>query len=219
VRKHYIGQGLPAEKVQTIYNGIDVESLKPLANKHNRHLLVGWVGRFETWKGADTFVDAARSILSTRTDVRFLMVGTGPEEQAVRRRVEADHALAGAVQLAGFRSDALDLIAGCDLFVNSSVEPEPLSRSALEALACGVPVVASACGGNPEIVAHAKNGLLFTPGDPTSLAAALMRLIGNADERASCSREARRRAETTFAAERYVQAVSQVYAELLERKE
>jgi glycosyltransferase involved in cell wall biosynthesis len=218
VRKHYLGEGLKAEKVQTIYNGIDVENLKPRAKEKREYVLVGWFGRFELWKGAITFVEAARIILSKRDDVRFLMAGTGPEEQAIRRRVEVDTILAKGIRLLGFRPDALDLIAGCDLFVNSSIEPEPLSRSALEALACGVPVVASDSGGNPEIVAEGENGLLFTPGSSVSLAAALMRLIEDEALRTRCSREGRRRAEALFNAERYVHGVSSLYAEILDGK-
>jgi glycosyltransferase involved in cell wall biosynthesis len=219
VREHYIGEGLPAGKVQTIYNGIDVESLKPRAKEKRGYVLVGWSGRFELWKGAITFVDAARIILSKRDDVRFLMAGTGPEEQTIRRRVEADAILAKGVRLAGFRPDALDLIAGCDLFVNSSIEPEPLSRSALEALAFGVPVVASDSGGNPEIVAQGENGLLFEPGNAGSLEAALTRLIDDEALRTRCSREGRRRAEALFNAERYVHAVSSLYAGILDGKD
>ncbi len=215
VREHYIREGLSPERIRTIYNGVDVESITPRAKEKREYVLVGWSGRFELWKGAATFVDAARIILSERGDVRFLMTGTGPEEQNIRRIVETDQILAKGVELAGFRPDALDAIAGCDLFVNSSIEPEPLSRSALEALACGIPVVASDCGGNPEIVAQGKNGLLFEPGSPTSLAAALTQLIEDEALRSRCSREGRRRAEAIFNAERYVDAVSSLYAEIL----
>ncbi len=219
VREHYIAEGLPAGKVLTIYNGIDVKSFKPRAKEARGYLLVGWSGRFESWKGAVTFVDAARIVLSRRDDVRFLMTGTGPEERALRGIVEGDPVLARGVLLAGFRSDALDLIAGCDLFVNSSIEPEPLSRSALEALACGVPVVASNRGGNPEIVAQGENGLLFESGDAASLASALARLIDDEGLRTRCARESRRRAETLFNAERYVGGVSSLYAEILDGKD
>jgi glycosyltransferase involved in cell wall biosynthesis len=216
VRRHYVGEGLAPDKVQTIYNGIDVRRLKPRPKVRRDYVLIGWFGRFERWKGATTFVEAARLVRSKATNVRFLMVGTGPEEEAIRRTVEGDRSLAAGVELTGFRSDAIELLAGCDVLVNSSIEPEPLSRSALEALACGVPVVASDSGGNPEIVGPKNTGLLFRTGDASSLAAALDRLVENGAMRERLSAEARQRAETLFNAEQYVGAVSALYAAALE---
>jgi glycosyltransferase involved in cell wall biosynthesis len=119
------------------------------------------------------------------------------------------------VRLTGFRSDVLDLVADCDIFVNTSVEPEPFSHSALEATALGIPVVASACGGLPEIVAAGKNGLLFRPGDARSLADALLKLLDDRDMRVRFGIEGRRRAERLFSLERHVKAIEAVYGEIL----
>jgi glycosyltransferase involved in cell wall biosynthesis len=120
------------------------------------------------------------------------------------------------VHLTGFRNDVRDLIAGCDIFVNSSIEPEPLGHSALEAMAFGVPVVASACGGLPEVVEHEVSGLLFEPGDDEALAGALLKLIDDGDLRSRFGIASRRRAERIFSLENHVKTIQAVYDEVIE---
>jgi glycosyltransferase involved in cell wall biosynthesis len=216
VRDHYIGEGLPAGLVQTVYDGVDLAALVPRAPARNERVLVGWFARFERWKGCDQFVEAARIVLARRHDAEFIMAGAGPEEPNVRSRVESDPAFAARFHLPGFRKDALDLMAGCDIVVNSSIEPEPLSNTALEALALGRPVVASNRGGNPEIVDHGVNGLLYDTMDPESLAAALLRLVEDEALRRRFGAAGRARAESLFDAEAYSRGIQSLYAEILD---
>jgi len=219
VADHYIREGLPADKVSAVYNGVDTERLRPrdgMKRGDGDKLLVGFFGRLERWKGVDILLDSAGDILTRRDDVRFLIAGTGPEEKELKRRVDEDPTLKSGIELLGFREDALDLLAGCDIALNTSIEPEPLSRSALEALALGVPVIASNAGGNPEIVEHGRNGMLFENGDSAGLAEALDRLLSDESLRKSCSAEARLRAERLFSADRYVREIETVYSDILE---
>jgi glycosyltransferase involved in cell wall biosynthesis len=119
------------------------------------------------------------------------------------------------VRLAGFRSDVREIIAGCDVFVVSSIKPEPLGHSALEAMALGIPVVASACGGLVEVVAHETSGLLVEPGNARALADALMRILGDGDLRDRLGIEGRRRAERIFGLDRHVKTIEDVYESVL----
>lgn len=217
VAEHYVREGLPASKVEYIYNGIDLEAVRPApeTSAGKRSLTVGWFGRLDEWKGAATLIDAAMIVLGERPDVRFMIAGTGPEEGALRGRIEVNPLLSRNISFLGYRKDTIDLLSGCDLAVQTSIEPEPLSRSALEALACGIPVVASDCGGTPEIVEDGRCGLLVEPGNPVMLADAILKLAGNDDMRASFGKEARRRAESLFSAERYVKGVEGVYDAIL----
>lgn len=215
VREHYIRQGLPRNKLQTVYNGIDTEVLAPRPKERRGELLVGWVGRIEPWKGGVTFIDAARLLASERRDLRFLMVGTGPEESRIRAIVAASPLLRDTVTLAGYRSDSRDLLADCDVFANTSIEPEPLSRSALEALAFGLPIAASNSGGNPEIVVDGENGFLFEPGNHAGLAEVIRRLADDAGLRSRLGAESRRRAETIFSAGRHRREIESVYAAII----
>ena len=215
VRMHYVREGLPLTKLQTVYNGIDTIALRPRAREKRDHVLIGWFGRFERWKGGQTFIEAARILAGDRSDTRFLLVGTGSEESQMRGLVAGDPVLENVVSFAGYRDDFLNLLADCDVLANTSTEPEPLSRSALEALAFGIPVVASNCGGNPEIVIDGKNGFLFEPGSPVGLAAALRKLADDGGLRAKLGAEGRRRAETLFSAERYMHEIEAVYADII----
>jgi glycosyltransferase involved in cell wall biosynthesis len=214
VREHYVREGLPGTKLQTVYNGIDTIALRPRARDKRDYVRVGWFGRFEGWKGGQTFIDAARIITERRRDVRFLMVGTGSEESRLRAVVSEDPVLRSSITLSGYRDDFLDLLADCDILANTSIEPEPLSRSALEALAFGIPVIASNCGGNPEIVINGKNGFLFEPGDTVGLAGALRRLADEHGLRSSFGAEGRRRAEALFSAERHMHEIETVYGDV-----
>jgi len=216
VRYHYIDQGLSAARVLTIYDGVDLTSLTPRPPRHGNRVKIGWFARFERWKGCSQFVDAARIVLDQRDDAEFIMAGTGPEEALIRKMAQSDPILAGRFSVPGFRKDAPELMALCDIVVNSSIEPEPLSNTALEALALGLPVVASNRGGNPEIVDHGVTGLLYEALSPRSLAEALVRLVADAGLRDECGRAARARAERLFDADAYARRVQDLYAEIIE---
>ena len=213
---HYAAQGLPGDRILTVYDGIDVASLRPRPKPARDRVLIAWAGRLVSWKGASVLVETAETILARRSDADFVIAGAGPELPGLREKIERSALLRDRVHLAGFRNDVRDLIAGCDIFVNSSIEPEPLGHSALEAMAFGVPVVASACGGLPEVVEHEVSGLLFEPGDDEALAGALLKLIDDGDLRSRFGIASRRRAERIFSLENHVKTIQAVYDEVIE---
>ncbi len=211
---YYAAQGFRRDRVVAVYDGIDVTALRPSGRAPRGRVLVGWAGRLVAWKGVSLLVEAAETALSRRPEAEFVIAGAGPDLAALRERVERSAVLRNRLRLPGFRSDVRDLIAGCDVFVNTSIEPEPLSHSTLEAMALGVPIVAPRCGGFPELVADGMSGLLFEPGRADSLADALTKLIGDAPLRASFGAEGRRRAEKIFSLERHVGSIEAVYDEI-----
>ena len=217
VAGHYLAQGFPRDRIATVYDGVDVGSLRPRTKPARDRILIVWAGRLVSWKGASVLVEAAETILERRLDADFVIAGTGPELPGLRERIERSALLRDRVHLAGFRDDVRDLIAGCDVFVNSSIEPEPLGHSALEAMALGVPVVASACGGLPEVVEHGVSGLLFEPGNDEALAGALLKLIDDGDLRSRFGIESRRRAERIFSLANHVKTIETVYSAVIER--
>jgi glycosyltransferase involved in cell wall biosynthesis len=217
IADHYLAQGLPRSKVITVYDGIDVKSLRPRSKGTSDRILIAWVGRLVSWKGASTLIEAAEMLVKKQANMDFVIAGAGPELPGLRDKIEHIPLLRDRVQLAGFRNDARDLIADCDIFVNTSIEPEPLGHSALEALAFGIPVVASDCGGLPEIVQHGKNGFLVEPCDARALAESLVKLINNVGLRARFGIESRRRAERLFSLENHVSAIETIYEAAIER--
>ncbi len=216
VADHCAAQGLRGDRIVAIHDGIDVSSLRPRNRGVRERALIGWAGRVVSCKGASLFVDAAERVLERRSDTDFVVAGSGPELAGLRERIERSGLLKDRVSLAGFRSDVRDLIADCDVFVNTSVELEALGHSALEAMALGVAVVAPALGGLVELVAHESSGLLFEPGDARSLADALLKLLDDREARIRFGIEGRRRAERLFSLERHVRAIESVYDEIVE---
>jgi glycosyltransferase involved in cell wall biosynthesis len=143
-----------------------------------------------------------------RGSYRASIVGDGPD------RPEVEAALGDAGELLGERGDVPQLLASADVFVLSS-RSEGLPMSILEAMAAGLPVVASAVGGIPELVADGETGLLVPPGDADALAAALQRLVGDPELRRRMGAASAERAEREFSLEAVRAAHVALYDRLL----
>jgi glycosyltransferase involved in cell wall biosynthesis len=146
--------------------------------------LVGSVARIDTWKGFDTLLAAWPDMRRERPDVELVVAGSpvgGKDEYAEQLRRRA--ASLPGVHWLGHRSDVAELMADLDVFVQVSSEPEPFGLVIVEALACGVPVVAGAAGGpleilGPEAATRVTDaGRLVPPADPHTLAAAVSELL------------------------------------------
>jgi glycosyltransferase involved in cell wall biosynthesis len=142
--------------------------------------LVGAVGRVDTWKGFDVLLDAVPVVQASRPGTMFVIAGP----KVADKEEFADHLAARAAALTdvhwlGPRLDIADLLADLDVFVLPSIEPEPFGLVVVEALASGVPVVATAAGGPLEIMGPlgAEAGTLVPPRDADSLAAAIAALL------------------------------------------
>ena len=149
------------------------------------------VGRLAAPKDPLTLL---RALARVRHPARVTLVGDGPEREAVEAEA---HSLGLDVELAGSRCDVAELLARADVFVLSS-RSEGAPISILEAMAAGLPVVASDVGGVPELVVDGVTGLLVPPGDPAALAAALERLLADAALRRRLGAAGRERAEERF---------------------
>lgn len=171
------------------------------------------VGRLRAPKDFTTLVRAVAALAPG--SVRLRIAGDGPDRAEVADEV-AQLGLDGAVELLGARDDVADLLAGADAFVLST-DSEGLPMSVLEAMAAGLPVVASAVGGVPELVRDGETGALVPPRDPNALAAAIAGLAADADLRARLGDAARRRAEREFALPTFQRAHLDVYRDGLER--
>jgi glycosyltransferase involved in cell wall biosynthesis len=171
------------------------------------------VGRLRAPKDFTTLVRAVAALAPG--SVRLRIAGDGPDRAAVADEV-ARLGLDGAVELLGARDDVADLLAGADAFVLST-DSEGLPMSVLEAMAAGLPVVASAVGGVPELVRDGETGALVPPRDPKALAAAIAGLAADAGLRARLGDAARRRAEREFALPTFQRAHLDVYRDGLER--
>jgi len=159
----------------------------------------------------DTLLIAWRQVRETLPAARLLIVGDGPDRPRVESLV-AGLWLGEHVTLAGMREDVPRLLAASDLLVHATAGWEGMGLSLLEAMAAGLPVVASRVGGVAEAVEDGETGLLVPPGSPAALAQALLRLLTDPATRAAMGARGRRRAIERFDLQRMLDATASLYA-------
>lgn len=162
--------------------------------------VVGFVGRFEPRKGVMDLVEAAPRIRAARPDVRVVLIGDDPydsdPEYAARVRAAGDD-----VELVGWVHDAAAAMRHLTVLVAPSRE-EPFGTVLSEAMAAGVPVVATEVDGLPEVVTHGVDGMLVAPGDVDALVAAVLGVLERRDEMSAAARQAARRFDADVYASR-----------------
>jgi glycosyltransferase involved in cell wall biosynthesis len=178
--------------------------------------IVGSVGSLVGHKGHRYFVEAAAEIAKRRPEVKFVVLGEGSLRSDLEQRIRK-HGLTNRFFLPGFQPSAERLTGALDVFVMPSVM-EGLGTSLLDAMAAGVPVVASRAGGIPEVVEDGETGLLAKPGDPESLAAAVERMLDDNSLAQGAARRAREKVSREFTVRRMVEKTVDVYEKLLSER-
>ena len=224
LQKALVHQGIPEKKITIIYNGLNPGSFQEAgisAGKWRERAgfepgttLLAIVGRLHQVKGHHYFLKAAAEILKTRTDVHFLVVGSGPEgdklEEYTQKLGISDH-----VTFTGFVSDVSELMPDLDLLIVPSLW-EGFGLTALEAMAVGVPVVATSVGGLPEIVEHGSTGLLVPPADEVGLVRGINWMLDHPQEAQEMATAAKAVVEEKFTASAMARKTEGVYRRMLE---
>jgi sugar transferase (PEP-CTERM/EpsH1 system associated) len=177
--------GVPARKVHTIPNGVDIDRFKPRGGAAGRRglgigedeIVVGTVGRLDPIKDYPTLLGAFSRLAARHERLRLVMVGDGPAREALTAQCR-ELKLEERVSFLGARDDVPELLEAMDLFVLTSLA-EGASNTILEAMSTGVPVVATRVGGSPELVADGETGFLVPRRDVAGLTAAMDRYVGN----------------------------------------
>lgn len=175
--------------------------------------LVVFTGRIDAAKGLAELVAAWRTVADRRRDARLWIVGDGPFESDLRRQVEAEN-LSSRVVLAGIFDDVSDVLAAADLFVLPSHE-EGMSQSLLEAMAAGLPTVASDIAGNRCLIDDGREGRLVPPRRADALAAVLLAMIDNPADAAGLGAAARQRVSREHSLEKMADDYLAVFEQLL----
>ena len=218
--------GIPARKVVTIPNGVPVQRFAGRAGRDRMRatlglspgsLVIGSVGRLdEPVKGYAVLLKALEILGGTMPEVVCLICGDGPARARLENSLR-ERNLSEKVRFLGERQDVPLILQALDLYVQPSLS-EGFGLSVLEAMATGLPVVATETGGLPEVVRAGVTGDLVPPGDANQLAQRIRSLLGDAVRRAAYGREGEMRARRDFTLERMVRGWSALYRELLREK-
>jgi glycosyltransferase involved in cell wall biosynthesis len=223
VRRALETSGVPGQLIRVIPSGIDLEPFEEPFDRAAARASLGiapdeviaiQIAALAPHKSQTTLLQAAAAATGAAPRLRVWIAGEG----ALQEALAAEHrslGLGDRVRFLGFREDVVPLLRAADLFVLSSYL-EGLGTSVLDAMAAGLPVVATAVGGVPEIVQADMTGLLVPPKDPGALAAAMGRLTADPALRAAMGAHGRERARA-FSADRTASLTRALYEELLGR--
>lgn len=228
LRDYHAGQAqIAPEKIRVIQNGVDTDRFAPnpaVRQAARRKLgldpgtvVIGSVGRMAPIKDHTTLLKAAAAAISRGVDIRVLLAGSGPELERHRNTVAERPELAGRVLFLGATESVPEVLNAMDFFVLPSLL-EGMSNSILEAMASGLPVVATRVGGNPELVADGATGWLFSRGDVSELAGRIEQLARENELRCRFGDAARKRAEQHFSLRLMIERYRGLYLELARRR-
>jgi glycosyltransferase involved in cell wall biosynthesis len=217
-------------KLRVVPNGVAAERMRDGDRQAFRErwglgggdFVIGMIAIFAPWKGQEVFLQAARQARAKAPGLRFLLVGDDVYDTAGhggrRRELEAlarELDLAEAVRFTGYCEQVVDAYAALDVLVHASTAPEPFGRTAIEAMAAGVPVIAAAAGGMVEVVEDGRSGRLTPPGDAGALAQAMLELHRNTELRRTLAAGGLRRVGECFSEAAVARQMAHCYEELL----
>jgi glycosyltransferase involved in cell wall biosynthesis len=205
VKAHLVAQGLPAEKIAVVYNGIPVAEYHPLPAREARVMCgldaqamrIGVFGRLSSEKGQDLAVRAWPLVLQRFPDARLMVVGDGPQREPLQRLAD-ELAVAARTDFLPFQRDLRPYISACDLVLMPS-RREGLGLVALEAMALERPVLAAHTGGLPEAVTDGECGLLSPVNNYQAFADNIITVLEHADLATRLGAAGRRRVLEHFA--------------------
>lgn len=216
---------IPAAKIRTLYNGIDLtrfriddeaaRRVRASLGLRDRDRAVALPGQLIPIKGHRTVLAMAPHILARVPETHFFFIGARenpPYEAELLAAIRAA-GLERIVHFTGWRTDVPDVLRAMDVIVLATERPEPAALSLMEAMAMERPVVAVRNGGTAEIVADGETGFLFPQGDVSAAALLVTRCLEDADVARRLGQAGRRRVEAAFGLERHLREVEALYAE------
>jgi glycosyltransferase involved in cell wall biosynthesis len=210
--------GVSPEKVRVIYNGVDVERFVRVRRNRKKVLpalvsdskIVAVVANmYSRVKGHAHLIAAASKVCRVMPATVFLLVGDGQERSRLEQLVR-DAALQKNFEFVGHRQDVPELLACCDLSVLPS-EAEAMPNALLEAMAAGLPVIATDVGGSAEIIEHGVTGLLVPPCDPDALSAAIIRVLQDPSLAAGLAQAGQESVRIRFSCDHLITEFEQLY--------
>jgi len=222
MKDQLVAYGLDAAKVDVVINAVEEAAQGGSSRKEMRlrlgisesEFVFGFVGRLSDEKGVDHLLQAAESLVAQERSARFVIVGDGPRKDDLLEATRS-RGLEGKVDFVGFQSNTAPWYETFDAFVLPSLS-EGTPMALLEAMAHGLPSVATAVGGVPQVVSDGENGLLVPSADRTKLCDAMRSLMTNAQLRAKISEGAVELVRGSYGVDAWIEHVQDVYAKALD---
>jgi glycosyltransferase involved in cell wall biosynthesis len=216
-------EGMPLDKMTTIYYGLDTDGLIKKAEQHPfdratlglgpEHFIITFVARFVPFKGHKFLLNAMPEIVEKYPNVRLLLMGEGPLRPEMER-MAADLKLENHIMFLGFRNDVPGILRDCQLSV-SPTTGEGFGLGIAEAMIQNVAVVATDSMAATEYIENERSGVLVPPSDPAALRDAIMNLMGNPELRSRLAEAGRKTILERFTVEAMVNNTARLYTELL----
>jgi sugar transferase (PEP-CTERM/EpsH1 system associated) len=212
---------LPARKIKVIYNGISLEEFKISLDREAKRkelgidqdeVVMGMVGRFDPIKNQLMLLRAFSEVLKHISGTKLLLIGDGPLKEKCKK-FASELGIGDRVVFLGWRRDVLELLRTLDIFVLSSLT-EATSLTLLEAMAAGLPVIATDAGGNPEIIMNDRTGILISLGNYREFAKAMVSLIEDPEKRKRMGEAGIRRIKALFSIDRMLKEYEDLYLSL-----
>lgn len=215
-----IAYGIPKSKAQLVYNGFNEERFKVKVDKsEKKHSLgistkfvVAMFATFSRYKDYETYIEAAKLILSNSKEYTFLAVGSGPLWDEMKNKISTEES--SFIRLLGHREDVDELLQICDLTIlctNPNIN-EGLSNSIMESMAFGVPVLATNGGGTPEIIEDGYNGYLIKEQTPIGVAKQFTNIMNDQEALQRSSINARNTIQEKFLLKRMTSDFIKLYS-------
>jgi glycosyltransferase involved in cell wall biosynthesis len=222
---HARHHGLDPQRIEVIRNGIRLEPFAEAAEGRANGqrgpddagpVTFGTAARLAPMKGLEGLIDAFARLNGRASGATLELAGTGKGRAALQQRV-AERGAAERVRFLGHVTDMPGFYRGLDAFVLPSVSTEGLPLTVLEAMATGLPVVATSVGGTPEVLRDGVDGRVVSPGDRDALRGVIEELVADPDRRREMGHNARQRVREGFSRERMAQEVVDFYSRAFPR--
>jgi glycosyltransferase involved in cell wall biosynthesis len=229
----YIKQGENKFRCHIVHNGINVEYFKPLGTSldvrkkyklSSNEIVFGTVGRIDWWKGHEYFLKAFARVKKSITNAKAFIIGGLETNSSPERNRQYLQYLKELVQTLGISNDVIftgqrddipRLLDALDVFVHASSKPEPFGLVIIEAMAMGIPVIATAAGGVLDIIEHEINGFLVERKDSIAIANAMLSIISDKQRAEQMGIAARQRVIDKFSIKQQVKLVQDIYESIL----
>ena len=224
IKKDLIKTGVPGSKIKVIHNAVETiastgELIKIRRRKRmllgieRNELVIGYVGRLSREKGIRYLIEAASILRDRGLPIKVIVIGDGPIENQLKTIVSEIN-IEKQFIFAGFQKKIMEWIPAIDIFILPSLT-EGTPMALLEVMSMGVPVVASAVGGIPDIINSGENGILVGKGKPEEIANAVINLYKNEELRLKIKDAAMEHIKTNFNFRKWVSEVESLYEELI----